>query len=68
MLHYNCLVKRCARPARGLPDCSFTFRNTTDRETGMTHDITLRTLSQHEALACSEQLADVLIDCVEGGA
>jgi len=34
----------------------------------MTDDITLRTLTLDEALACSEQLADVLIDCVEGGA
>ncbi len=34
----------------------------------MTNDITLRTLAHDEALACSEQLADLLIDCVEGGA
>ena len=34
----------------------------------MTNDITLRTLAHDEALACIEQLADVLIDCVEGGA
>jgi len=34
----------------------------------MPHAITLRTLSHADARACSEQLADVLIDCVEGGA
>jgi len=34
----------------------------------MPHTITLRTLSHADARACSEQLADVLIDCVEGGA
>jgi GNAT superfamily N-acetyltransferase len=29
---------------------------------------TLRILTSSDALSCSEQLADVLIDCVEGGA
>jgi hypothetical protein len=34
----------------------------------MPHDIMLRTLSHADVRACSGQLADVLIDCVEGGA
>lgn len=34
----------------------------------MNTDLTLRALSAHEAVACSQQLAQVLLDCVEGGA
>ena len=35
---------------------------------GMTEHITVRRVSAGEAAACIEALADVLIDCVEGGA
>jgi len=34
----------------------------------MIEDLTVRRLGADEAAACSEALADVLIDCVEGGA
>ena len=34
----------------------------------MTHDITVRRVGANEAAACIEPLADVLMDCVEGGA
>lgn len=34
----------------------------------MTNDLTIRRLGANEADACVEALADVLIDCVEGGA
>lgn len=34
----------------------------------MTNDLVLRTLDADEALARSGQLAQVLLDCVEGGA
>lgn len=34
----------------------------------MTGDVTVRRVGVDEASACVEQLADVLIDCVEGGA
>lgn len=34
----------------------------------MTEDVTVRRVGAHEAAACVEALADVLIDCVEGGA
>lgn len=36
--------------------------------TGMTEAITVRRVGAGEAAACIEPLADVLIDCVEGGA
>jgi GNAT superfamily N-acetyltransferase len=34
----------------------------------MTEDVTVRRVGANEAAACVEALADVLIDCVEGGA
>jgi GNAT superfamily N-acetyltransferase len=34
----------------------------------MTDDVTVRRVGANEAAACTEALADVLIDCVEGGA
>jgi GNAT superfamily N-acetyltransferase len=34
----------------------------------MTEDVTVRRVGADEAVACVEALADVLIDCVEGGA
>ncbi len=34
----------------------------------MTEDVTVRRVGANEAAACIEALADVLIDCVEGGA
>lgn len=34
----------------------------------MIHDLTIRRLGANEAVACVDALADVLIDCVEGGA
>lgn len=34
----------------------------------MTADVTVRRIGANEAAACAEALADVLIDCVEGGA
>lgn len=34
----------------------------------MTDDVTVRRVGANEAAACVEALADVLIDCVEGGA
>lgn len=34
----------------------------------MTSDVTVRRLDAHAAAACVEALAEVLIDCVEGGA
>src|SRR2546427_12014166 len=34
----------------------------------MTEDVTVRRVGAVEAAACAEALADVLIDCVEGGA
>jgi GNAT superfamily N-acetyltransferase len=34
----------------------------------MTEDLSVRRIGANEAAACAEALADVLIDCVEGGA
>ncbi|HYH98757.1 hypothetical protein [Hyalangium sp.] len=34
----------------------------------MTEEVTVRRVDANEATACVEALADVLIDCVEGGA
>jgi GNAT superfamily N-acetyltransferase len=38
------------------------------QEKRMTEDVIVRRVGAHEATACVEALADVLIDCVEGGA